>query len=70
MSITLHTATPSDADDIASLLRASWTSTYGSFLTLGLSFWMKRGFRICGRDKARIGDLAIALVSMERAVAE
>src|SRR2546425_9583162 len=33
MAITLHTATPSDAGDIARLLRASWAATYGSFLT-------------------------------------
>lgn len=33
MTITLHTALPSDAGDIASLLRASWAATYGSFLT-------------------------------------
>src|SRR2546427_13304700 len=33
MAITLHAATPSDADEIASLLGASWAATYGSFLT-------------------------------------
>lgn len=33
MAITLHTAAPSDADDIASLLGDSWRVTYGSFLT-------------------------------------
>ena len=165
MAITLHTATPSDADDIASLLGASWGATYGSFLTpdelstvarewhhpdrlrrqmsntrvgfllartdtgvlvgiatvkrsddgatvsvlrlyvlpdyqgqgigsqlldralaafpnaqrielqvaegnpSGLSFWTKRGFRACGHDEARIGDIRLALISMERAVA-
>jgi ribosomal protein S18 acetylase RimI-like enzyme len=165
MAITLHTATPSDADDIAGLLRASWAATYGSLLTpdelsavarewhhpdrlrqqmsnprfgfllartdagalvgvatversddgatisvlrlyvlpdyqgqgigthllnsalaafpdaqrielqvaegnpSGLSFWMKRGFRPCGQDEARIGDTTLALISMERTVA-
>src|SRR5437867_13184487 len=165
MSITLHTATPSDADDISSLLNASWAATYGSFLTpgelsavarawhhpdrlrrqmsnprvgfllartdngalggvatvkqsddagtvsvlrlyvlpdyqgqgigsqllnralaafpdarrielqvaegnpSGLSFWTKRGFRACGHDEARIGDITLALMSMERTVA-
>lgn len=162
MAITLHTALPSDAGEIASLLRASWAATYGSFLTpdalrtiagewhhpdrlrdqmsdprvgfllartdigalvgvatvrqsddgatisvlrlyvlpdyqgqgigsqlldralaafpnaqrielqvaegnpSGLSFWMKRGFRVCGPDEARIGDTTLALISMER----
>jgi hypothetical protein len=33
MAITLHTAMPLDAGDIASLLHASWAATYGSFLT-------------------------------------
>jgi ribosomal protein S18 acetylase RimI-like enzyme len=165
MGITLHTAMPSDADDIASLLRTSWAATYGSLLTpdelstvaqewhhpdrlrqqvsdprvgfllartdagalvgvatvqrsddgatvsvlrlyvlpdfqgqgigsqllnralaafptaqrielqvaegnpSGLSFWMKRGFRACGQDEVRIGDITLALVSMERTVA-
>jgi GNAT superfamily N-acetyltransferase len=164
MSITLHTATPSDADDIAGLLSASWSATYGSFLTpdelgtvarewhhpdrlrrqmsnphvgfllartdagvlvgvatvmsedgatvsvlrlyvlpgyqghgigsqlleralatfpnvrrvelqvaegnpSGLYFWTKRGFRACGHDEARVGDVTLALISMERAVA-
>ena len=165
MSITLHTAAPSDADDIASLLGASWAATYGSFLTpdelsavaqewhhpdrlrrqmsdphvgfllartntgglvgvatvkqsddgatvsvlrlyvlsdyqgqgigsqllnralaafpnaqrielqvaegnpAGLSFWTKRGFRACGHDEARIGDIKLALISMERTAA-
>ncbi len=165
MTITLHAATPSDADDIASLLGASWAATYGSFLTpdelsvigrewhhpdrlrrqmsnprvgfllartdtgslvgvatvkrsddgatvsvlrlyvlpdyqgqgigsrllkralaafpnaqrielhvaegnpSGLSFWTKRGFRACGHDEARLGDITLALISMERTVA-
>jgi ribosomal protein S18 acetylase RimI-like enzyme len=165
VAITLHTATPSDAGDIASLLGASWAATYGSFLTpdelsavarewhhpdrlrrqmsnprvgfllartdtgalvgvatvkqsddagtvsvlrlyvlpdyqgqgigsqllnrtlaafpnaqrielqvaegnpSGLSFWTKRGFRVCGHDEARIGDITLALISMERTVA-
>ncbi len=165
MEITLHTATPSEADEIASLLGASWAATYGSFLTpdelsavarewhhpdrlrrqmssplvgfllaradtgalvgvatvklshdgatvsvlrlyvlpnyqgqgigsrllnralaafpsaqrielhvaegnpSGLSFWTKRGFRACGHDEARIGDITLALISMERIVA-
>jgi len=165
MAITLHTATPSDADGIASLLGASWRATYGSFLTpdelstlaeewhhpdrlrrqmsnpgvgfllartdtrvlvgvatvkrsddgttvsvlrlyvlpdyqgqgigsqlldralaafpnaqrielqvaegnpSGLSFWTKRGFRACGHDEARIGDITLPLISMERTVA-
>ena len=34
----------------------------------GLSFWTKRGFRACGRDEVRIGDVTLALVSMERIV--
>lgn len=164
MAITLHTAALSDADDIASLLGASWADTYGSLLTpdqlsavarewhhpdglrrqisdprigfllartdtgvlvgvatvrlsddgatvsvlrlyvlpehqglgigsqlldralaafpptprielqvaegnpAGLSFWVKRGFRACGHDEARIGDLTLALISMERTV--
>jgi ribosomal protein S18 acetylase RimI-like enzyme len=33
MAITVHTATPSDAEEIASLLGESWAATYGSFLT-------------------------------------
>ena len=165
MAITFHTATPSDADDIASLLRESWAATYGSFLTpddlsaiaqewhhpdrlrrqmssphvgfhlartdtgalvgvatvnrsddgatvsvlrlyvlpdhqgqgigsqllnrslaafpdarrielqvaagnpVGLSFWTRRGFRAYGHDEARIGDVTLALISMERTVA-
>jgi ribosomal protein S18 acetylase RimI-like enzyme len=32
----------------------------------GLSFWTKRGFRACGHDEARIGDITLALISMER----
>jgi len=164
MAITLQTATPSDAGDIASLLSAAWAATYGSFLTpdalsavarewhhpeglrrqisnpgvgfllartdtgalvgvatvkqsddartvsvlrlyvlrdyqgqgigsqllnralaafpdaqrielqvaegnpSGLSFWTKRGFRACGHDEARIGDITLALISMERTV--
>jgi len=165
MAITIHTATPSDVDDIASLLGASWAATYGSFLTpdelsvigrewhhpdrlrrqmsnprvgfllartdtgalvgvatvkrsddgatvsvlrlyvlaeyqgqgigsqllnralaavpnaerielhvaegnpSGLSFWTKRGFRACGHDEAQIGDITLALISMQRTVA-
>lgn len=165
MAITFHTATPSDADHIAQLLRESWEATYGSFLTPddlsavaqewhhpdglrrqmsnprvgfllartdtgtlvgvatversddgktvsvlrlyvlpgyqgqgigsrllnrslaifpnahrtelqvaarnpeGLSFWTKRGFRACGHDEARIGDIALALISMDRTAA-
>lgn len=165
MAISLQTAMPSDAGDIASLLRASWAATYGSILTpeelstlahawhhpdrlrrqlsnprvefllartaagalvgvatvkqsddgttitvlrlyvlpdyqgqgigsqllnralavfpnaqrielqvaeanpSGLSFWMKRGFRACGQDAVRIGDITLALISMERTVA-
>jgi ribosomal protein S18 acetylase RimI-like enzyme len=33
MVTTLSNATIADADDVASLLRASWAATYGSFLT-------------------------------------
>lgn len=33
MAIALQTATPLDAGDIASLLRAAWAATYGSLLT-------------------------------------
>ena len=33
MAIMFHSATPSDADDIANLLGESWAATYGSFLT-------------------------------------
>jgi ribosomal protein S18 acetylase RimI-like enzyme len=164
MTITLQTATPSDAADIASLLSAVWAATYGSFLTpdelsaiarelhhpdglrrqmsdpgvgfllartdtgalvgvatvkqaddaktvsvlrlyvlreyqgqgvgsrlldralapfpnaqrielhvaegnpAGLSFWTKRGFRACGHDEPRIGDVELALIAMERTV--
>lgn len=164
MAITLHTATPSDADDIASLLAVSWRAAYGAILTpdelaivarewhhpdrlrlqisnplvrflsartdtgvlvgvakvmrsgdgatvtilrlyvlpgyqgqgigsrlldravaafptaqrivlqvaegnpSGLSFWTKRGFRACGPDEARIGDVTLPLISMERTV--
>jgi ribosomal protein S18 acetylase RimI-like enzyme len=35
----------------------------------GLAFWTKRGFRACGHDEARIGDITLALISMERMVA-
>jgi len=165
MAISLHTATPSDADEIASFLDASWAATYGSFLTpdelsvigrewhhpdrlrrqmsdprvgfllarattgalvgvatvkrsddgatvsvlrlyvlpesqgqgigsqllnralaafpnakrielhvaegnpSGLTFWTKRGFQACGHDEARIGDITLPLISMERTVA-
>lgn len=34
----------------------------------GLSYWTKRGFRACGHDEARIGDLTLALIAMERTV--
>ena len=34
----------------------------------GISFWTDRGFRACGRDEARVGDLTLALISMERTV--
>jgi len=165
MAITLQTATPSDAGDIASFLSAAWAVAYGSLLTpdalsavarawhhpdglrrqmsdprvafllartgagalvgvatvkqsddartvsvlrlyvlreyqgqgigtqllnralaafpgaqrielqvaegnpAGLSFWTKRGFRACGHDEARIGDITLALISMERTIA-
>jgi ribosomal protein S18 acetylase RimI-like enzyme len=35
----------------------------------GLSFWTKRGFRAYGHEEARIGDITLALISMERTVA-
>lgn len=35
----------------------------------GLAFWMKRGFRACGRDQARIGEITLTLISMEQTVA-
>ncbi|HEX6252212.1 MAG TPA: GNAT family N-acetyltransferase [Gemmatimonadaceae bacterium] len=166
MAIILRTATPSDADDIASLLAVSWRAAYGSILTpdelaivardwhhpdrlrrqmsdplvrfvsartdagalvgvatvkrsddgvtvsvlrlyvvpgyqgqgigsrllgraleafpdaqrvelqvaagnpSGLSFWTKQGFLICGHDEARIGDITLALTSMERTVSK
>jgi GNAT superfamily N-acetyltransferase len=35
----------------------------------GLSFWTNRGFRTSGREEARVGDVSLQLISMERAVA-
>jgi GNAT superfamily N-acetyltransferase len=34
----------------------------------GVSFWLKRGFRVCGHDEVRIGGGTLALVSMERSI--
>ncbi len=35
----------------------------------GRTFWTKRGFRLCRRMEARVGDTTLALVAMERTVA-
>jgi ribosomal protein S18 acetylase RimI-like enzyme len=35
----------------------------------GLSFWIKQGFRPCGRTQAKAGSTAIPLIAMEREVA-
>jgi ribosomal protein S18 acetylase RimI-like enzyme len=36
---------------------------------IGLSFWMKQGFRLCGHTQAKAGSTAIPLIAMEREVA-
>ena len=36
---------------------------------LGLTFWTKRGFRVCGHDQVRVRGTSLALIDMERMVA-